>query len=1188
MKRKIGIWILAFLIVFGAAFSVDFDFREAKAESLNAKKIVSVAYDDSGSMFCGSSTTTYNLKNWAYASYAMQVMCGLLDSDDELYLTYMSSSWTGSSVAKTLDVSDSRLQSTVNSVRDHIEAQGTDLECVRTAYNKLKSIREDDETTEYWLVFLTDGDSNDLNRTELETLFNGYSKEEMDNGSYVNIAYLAVGSGAVIPYSLNLSAKPSNFYIYQATNANAATQAVQLREQLVNIAVKVSGKTILEDGEITVSADKKSVSFTASLELTGIQTLVQQSVAASTSVNASVVTAFTSSAGQTVNFARQATMRCLTESEMYALDPGNNHRTRYGSKYRATDINIRGATCQITGANGSVLEKGTYTIQFDKPIDLYKANTGYGLIVMVDPAIEIGAKVTDAAGNDLTLLGSVEGQTAYIDYWFYEIFKEDVHITDATYGIYNVTYHATVYTVDNKTNVRTLVKNTTETHITLSSLQAAQYEITVEVTVGKFETMRKVLYMPVEGCDYTIAAYAADDTSRELASNAEISIFPSEFETNAEAVASGNYSESNAVAFLVKRNGSVMSAASIRALLADGSLNFIVTPMIGYETFVTADGYLWLIPTAQNNATSISVTLVAKVGNVQKATKTVRFAVEDAAKYSVTVEPELLKMTIDELYANNTAAEPKSILFTVTKSGVPLDGETVQDLFNRKVLLFSAEHLSEKHMDYDFSVDQATGKLKLVPRYPAEGFGILDSATLRVTLTCFHSDYVASVLIGADSVYAVSFISNGEDKLGGLKELSEHGFVFRITRNGKNIEKNELAPVISGGYLVILCNSHYFEAFLATDSFGDVVIENGCVTVRLDFKEDLDYATVDRMELTVSLAGSTAQSVVEVFDIGLVTDAEILSEDGTPRGVKLADYRFDRRTLQNNGLAIGVYFTVEGYDGYFAPSVLQRLLGEYTVSVDRYGMNIRTQEIGTMEYYRDGRGVLILTPELDVWQAFQKSELTFLTSVYYHTPSEFAANILIDCNGEGQRTIRLSALFAPLSIWIIIRDICLFTLMILGGIAAIAYIVGMIIKPRFKRGTCIYSTGAHVSGNNVIADTTEWKEVPLARWNISSFIPFIPCFKKINGVTFYAYGNSTIYISPDELAKKHMTQSRIVKGLKEHTISRIPISQLPKPFVNKKGRNVKMKTISPNGGVMTASAEMGGISYFKYKGKPKN
>ena len=78
IKRIVSLLTAALLIcgiVFGVAASVVF------AESLYVRKIVSVVYDDSASM---------GGQDWAYANYAMQTFCGMMNSEDQLFITYMS------------------------------------------------------------------------------------------------------------------------------------------------------------------------------------------------------------------------------------------------------------------------------------------------------------------------------------------------------------------------------------------------------------------------------------------------------------------------------------------------------------------------------------------------------------------------------------------------------------------------------------------------------------------------------------------------------------------------------------------------------------------------------------------------------------------------------------------------------------------------------------------------------------------------------------------------------------------------------------------------------------------------------------------------------------------------------------------------------------------------------------------
>ena len=75
MKKIISvIFILTIILNMALGLSLS-----ASAESLYIRKIVSVVYDDSGSM---------EGDKWANANYAMQTFCGMLNSEDQLYITY--------------------------------------------------------------------------------------------------------------------------------------------------------------------------------------------------------------------------------------------------------------------------------------------------------------------------------------------------------------------------------------------------------------------------------------------------------------------------------------------------------------------------------------------------------------------------------------------------------------------------------------------------------------------------------------------------------------------------------------------------------------------------------------------------------------------------------------------------------------------------------------------------------------------------------------------------------------------------------------------------------------------------------------------------------------------------------------------------------------------------------------------
>ena len=94
MRKTVSL-TLAVVIICATLF-LCFSFPAA-AESLYIRKIVSIVYDDSGSMTVGG--------KWAYANYAMQSFCGMLNSEDQLFITYMSSAENDSYAPEEIDLS---------------------------------------------------------------------------------------------------------------------------------------------------------------------------------------------------------------------------------------------------------------------------------------------------------------------------------------------------------------------------------------------------------------------------------------------------------------------------------------------------------------------------------------------------------------------------------------------------------------------------------------------------------------------------------------------------------------------------------------------------------------------------------------------------------------------------------------------------------------------------------------------------------------------------------------------------------------------------------------------------------------------------------------------------------------------------------------------------------------------------
>ena len=117
--KRIAIFLLAVVMVFSITASV---VKPASAESMYIRKIVSVVYDDSGSM---------GGDKWAYANYAMQTFCGMLNSEDQLFVTYMSHSQAYSNYdPEEIDLSAGGIQDSVDDIRGHVDSGSTPFKAV--------------------------------------------------------------------------------------------------------------------------------------------------------------------------------------------------------------------------------------------------------------------------------------------------------------------------------------------------------------------------------------------------------------------------------------------------------------------------------------------------------------------------------------------------------------------------------------------------------------------------------------------------------------------------------------------------------------------------------------------------------------------------------------------------------------------------------------------------------------------------------------------------------------------------------------------------------------------------------------------------------------------------------------------------------------------------------------------------
>ena len=361
------------------------------AESLYIRKIVSVVYDDSGSMTSED--------KWAYANYAMQTFCGMLNSEDQLYVTYMKSAKNPDYEPEKIDLSASGIQNSIESIRNHSDTSSTPYQAVEIAFNKLKAVQDPNANTQYWLIILTDGTfdrDNYINNPdkpdELIDYFDGYVNEVMPNGTNPQITYFAIGNSALeVP-----AREDKGLYTYSC----------------------VSGRTRLDKSDMKL-LDEKTVQISSAIPLLNIAVLSQETDSKIVSANYSNETDIPISRYASLDFHEYK---------------GHIHDELIGNAY-------------LLGDSQNVIGSGTYEITFDKAVSLDD------LVFLFEPALEMRVTiyVNGEKIDNSELKNTHEGDKISVSCGIYEMntdneINSDLLPENTSYDIYiyedgNVTEH---------------------------------------------------------------------------------------------------------------------------------------------------------------------------------------------------------------------------------------------------------------------------------------------------------------------------------------------------------------------------------------------------------------------------------------------------------------------------------------------------------------------------------------------------------------------------------------------------------------------------------------------------------------------------------------------------------------------------------------------------------------------------
>ena len=301
----------------------------AETTAVRARKMVSVVYDDSGSM---------EGDRWVYANYATQALIALLDESDELYITYMSEP------DKAYKKSLKNIENTIDDMGNWSQSSGTPGESIDTAKKALDNISEKDESVQFWLVVMTDGDITFDSGTTTQSKLDSYKGDKMSNGSALNVVYLRMGVSSV-----DIQDDKSNgLYEFKAENDKDIGPAI------FDMASLVSGRI---DVENLKQIDDKTISFSSKLPAYSFSFLVHQSHAKVESVTSN-----------------ELSLKIDRNVGLNAKDPfGETTLTQYGSAGMASLKNSSGVY--------QVLQSGTYIVKFSESVNIKD------LLVQYEPAI---------------------------------------------------------------------------------------------------------------------------------------------------------------------------------------------------------------------------------------------------------------------------------------------------------------------------------------------------------------------------------------------------------------------------------------------------------------------------------------------------------------------------------------------------------------------------------------------------------------------------------------------------------------------------------------------------------------------------------------------------------------------------------------------------------------------------------
>lgn len=328
-------------IVFVPLLSLSNKSLAASGDEVRAgKKIVSVVFDDSGSMYGD---------RWSYVDYAMQSLIALMNEQDTLIITFMGEP----DVYKQVNLS--AVQTSVDYFKKLDCTAGTPSLALYTAREGLDVFDETDPTTQFWYIVMTDGaiyDNSTGIDVDTQGILDDYKDDVMSNGTSLNVVYMGMGKGAV---KINGDAS-NNMFSYAVADDDDIVDAV------LDMSNLISGRL---PADSIKQIDSKTIEVRCDLPFYSMSVLSQKS---------SAVVVSAKSSEDSLNIQRNISMDATN------IPGGERIDSLYGTASVANKI---GPSGELVAAHAD-----TYVVTFSDDVDVSTMSFLY------EPAITLATEIS--------------------------------------------------------------------------------------------------------------------------------------------------------------------------------------------------------------------------------------------------------------------------------------------------------------------------------------------------------------------------------------------------------------------------------------------------------------------------------------------------------------------------------------------------------------------------------------------------------------------------------------------------------------------------------------------------------------------------------------------------------------------------------------------------------------------------